>query len=229
MTVSEHSSATFDLDLPRNLRVAIVAPHPDDEVFAVGGLMAVLESRGCVLEVIAVTDGEASHARSRRITPEELRVTRSRETLHAYGLLGISPEIHRLELPDSGVARHGDALRSALRSRLRNVGLCIAPIETDGHPDHDACGSAARDVCAELSVPLWRYAVWSRLHPERPLPATPSIVQLPAAVLAKKRLAIRAYESQLHALGPEPEDGPVLPAGFLDHFSEQGEPLWPVM
>ncbi len=217
-----------ELALPESGRVAILAPHPDDEVFAVGGLMAVLEGRGCSLEVIAVTDGEASHASSTRITPAELRITRARETQQAYGLLGITPRITRLGLPDSGVSNCGEELRIAFREHLAGVTLCLAPIETDGHPDHDGSSAAALEICAELAVSAWRYAVWARLHPVRITQGTPVVFALPPEVRSKKVRAIQVYESQLHALGPLPEDGPVLPAGFLEHFSEPGEPIWPV-
>ena len=51
---------TLRLDeLGRQGRVVVIAPHPDDEVFAVGGLMTMLAWAEYELEVGAVTDGEA--------------------------------------------------------------------------------------------------------------------------------------------------------------------------
>ena len=50
-------------------RVVVVAPHPDDEVLAAGGLMRWMACRGREVLVVGVTDGEASHARSARVTP----------------------------------------------------------------------------------------------------------------------------------------------------------------
>ena len=44
-------------DLGPRGRAVIVAPHPDDEVFAVGGTMALLDWAGYEVEVVAVTDG----------------------------------------------------------------------------------------------------------------------------------------------------------------------------
>lgn len=216
------------LTLPSSGRVAIIAPHPDDEVFAVGGLMAELQGRGCVPEIIAVTDGEASHANSKQITPARLRTVRRDESQRAYSALGIEPAVRRLGMPDSRLAVLPEELRAAFRHQLQGVALCLAPIETDGHPDHDACGQAAIEICAELGVQLWRYAVWSRLNPERISQGEPSIFPLPALTLQRKDAAIRVYESQLIALGELPEDGPVLPEGFLDHFCQEGEPLWPM-
>ena len=44
----------------------VVAPHPDDEILGVGGLLALLGTA----EVAAVTDGEASHPESHVYTRE---------------------------------------------------------------------------------------------------------------------------------------------------------------
>ena len=50
---------------------------------------------------------------------------------------------------------------------------------------------------------------------------------LPPEILQRKRRALMRYASQLEPLGPAPEDGPVLPCGFLGHFTERRELLWP--
>jgi len=47
--------------LANTQRVVVVSPHPDDEVLACGGLLALHARRGGEVMVVAVTDGEASH------------------------------------------------------------------------------------------------------------------------------------------------------------------------
>ena len=212
--------------LGRRGRVVVIAPHPDDEVFAVGGLMTMFSWADYEVEIVAVTDGEASHAGSARITPAQLREVRDGETRSAYRELGIHPQRFRLGLPDSGVAPHAEALRQILTIRLTGASIVLAPLETDGHPDHDAIGRVAREVASALDVTLWRFAVWARLHPERITQGAPNQVRLPREVLARKRRAAAQYSSQFNALGPDAEDGPVLPPGFLDYFIEDRELLW---
>ena len=58
--------------VPRNARAVVVAPHPDDEVLSVGGLLAQLADIGARIEVIAVTDGTASHDGSTEWPAERL-------------------------------------------------------------------------------------------------------------------------------------------------------------
>ncbi len=221
------SERDFTLDrLGRRGRVVVIAPHPDDEVFAVGGIMTLLARAGYELEVVAVTDGEASHAFSSRITPARLREVRARETRNAYRELGIDPLRIRLEIPDSAVQAQSETLRQALATRLAGASIVFAPLETDGHPDHDAVGLATREVTAALDATLWRFAIWARVHPERITQGAPSCLPLPPDVVSRKRRAAAQYRSQLTALGPDAEDGPVLPRGFLAHFIQDKEPLW---
>lgn len=212
--------------LGRKGRVAVIAPHPDDEVFAIGGLMTLLSWAGYELEVIAVTDGEASHAASERITPVQLRDIRCQETDRAYQQLEITPQRYRLGLPDSDVASHSQALAQMLEIHCADAAFIFAPLETDGHPDHDALGRVSAKVAHRHGVPLWRYAVWARLHPQRVVQGEPDHIRLPAEVLARKRRATSEYRSQLFALGPDVRDGPVLPEGFLDFFTQEEEFLW---
>ena len=58
----------------------VVAPHPDDEVLGVGGLLSLLARAGTAIHVVAVTDGEASHPKSPTLTPQELAARRISES-----------------------------------------------------------------------------------------------------------------------------------------------------
>ncbi len=213
-------------DLGPRGRAVVISPHPDDEVFGVGGLMASLEWAGYPVEVVAVTDGEASHASSKRITADQLRAIRATETLDAYGCLGIHPERFRLGLPDAAVSSHADVLRQMLAIRFAGASFVLSPLPTDGHPDHDASGRIALDVAESLGIPLWSYAVWAWLHPERITQGEPDEFRLAHEIQARKERAVDAFTSQFNPLGPLPEDGPVLPKDFRQHFVGEWEYLW---
>ncbi len=207
--------------------IVILAPHPDDEVFALGGFMSLAAAAGFALEVVSVTDGEASHKNSTRISPATLRDVRESETRAAYAELAIAPVRTALHLPDGGVGAATEPLRGGLRGALLKAAVCIAPLEFDGHPDHDATGALALELCAELLVPLAMYAVWSRFSVcDRTASGFALKLALDARTVELKGRAMNRYQSQLQAIGPCPEDGPVLFGGFLAPFSEPREALW---
>jgi len=124
-----------------------VAPHPDDEVLVAGALM---RRHGDVV-VVAVTDGEASHARSRAITPDELRVRRAAEREEALRRLEVAPcAIVRLGAPDQGGGEHVAEIAAAVASVLRRGDLVVTVSSADPHPDHLATAKAVRRADTKL-------------------------------------------------------------------------------
>jgi LmbE family N-acetylglucosaminyl deacetylase len=208
--------------------VLVVAPHPDDETLGVGGLLQRLGELGPAIEVVAVTDGEASHAGSSTITPARLATWRAAERDLALSRLGL-PEVKvtSLHLGDGEVSRRADRLAEVLADRLGPDGLCLAPWRHDGHPDHDACGLAAATAAGRMSATLVEYPVWAWHW------ATPVGGEIPAERARRfdlnggerdrKDWAIEAFHSQLAALGSAPEDGPILPAAIVRRFQRGQE------
>jgi LmbE family N-acetylglucosaminyl deacetylase len=209
----------------RSQRLTVIAPHPDDEVFALGGTCALAVEIGLHLTVIAVTDGEASHGRSSRITPGDLAERRKAEVEDAYAILGVHPDRRRLHFPDSAV--DAAELMAVLEQYLEPDTVVFAPLSCDGHPDHNACGEAGRKMASCLSLPFFSYAVWSLLREERIGPERSTWhIHLPPAVLERKLRAMECFQSQFVALGPLPEDGPVLPESFREAFSHDFEIIY---
>lgn len=206
-------------------RAVVLAPHPDDETLAAGGLIAVLLSQGGQVVLVAATDGEASHPGS-TVTPAGLRQLRARETDRALAALADGAPggavLHRLRLPDGALATHEEALAAALVPLLGPADWCIAPFDGDGHPDHDAGGRAAARACAAtgarlLSYPLWAWH-WSRPGDPRVPWERALRVPLPPDALRRKQEALTCYPSQTEPLGPAPEDAAVVPPSDLAHF-----------
>ena len=216
--------------LPSGGWALVVAPHPDDEVLACGGLMMALSRRGVGLVVVAVTDGEASHPGSAAIRPDRLAARRRQEAVLADARLGVTPRRPWLRLPDGGVPDREAWLSATLGELLSGPAaprLCIAPFPGDGHPDHEACGRAAAVAATRRGAPLVTYPVWA-WHWARPgdrrLPlAGARALRLDRAQRTAKAAAIAAHRSQLRPLGPDRADGPVLTEGVLAHFARPFE------
>jgi LmbE family N-acetylglucosaminyl deacetylase len=105
-------------------RIMILAPHPDDEVLASGGMIATAlnSSHPPEIRVIVVTNGDASYATALFHSPhlttqknfQHQTVLRQQESLSALAILGLDEKhVHFWGFPDRGVAalwkNHWDA------------------------------------------------------------------------------------------------------------------------
>ncbi len=205
-------------------RTVVVAPHPDDEILGVGGLLALLAAAGTRVDLLAVTDGEASHPGG-SVGPPGLGPRRVAETLAALDVLGVGADVRRLRRPDGG----GQALEQPVVDALRlEPGTwLLGPWATDGHPDHEAVGRgcvrvAERDGARLLGYPVW---MWHWASPADPLVpwARALQVDLPPALQATKARAVAAFRTQILPLGPEPADAAVLPPNVLERFTRPFE------
>ena len=209
-------------------RAVVVAPHPDDEVLAAGGLMQRLATAGVALTVVSVTDGEASHPRSPTIAPPALADRRRGERGQALRRLGVGgTTVARLGLPDGGVAQHEAEVEASLTAMLAPGVACIAPWCGDGHPDHDATGRAAAAACAATGATFSRYLVWT-WHWATPADdrvpwAQGRLLTLTRAERTRKRCAVRAFATQVTALSPAPGDEAILVPEMLAHFDRPYE------
>jgi LmbE family N-acetylglucosaminyl deacetylase len=203
------TSASFDRPL------LVVAPHPDDETFGAGGLLATA-SRRHQAHVVVCSDGEAAGDEPGLA---ERRRGELREALRS--LAGEVPIARtHLGLPDGGLAAHVGAIREAVTSLLGGRTLVVAPWPGDGHPDHRAVGEACRDLGSVGADVLW-YPIWAWHW------ATPADLQdedlvcadLDPDARAAKRAATRCYRSQLEGCGGPP----VLTRSVRAHFDRARE------
>jgi LmbE family N-acetylglucosaminyl deacetylase len=216
------------LPLTEVRHLVVVAPHPDDEVLGAGGTMRLAADAGVRVELLAVTDGEASHPGSTAVTPTQLATIRRGETAAAMTALGLAHQpIHRVGIEDGAVDAAEPALAAAIAARLTSSSWCLATWAGDGHPDHEATGRAAAAACATTGARLLGYPVWT-WHWAAPgdsrVPWQVACrVPLPQPVRAAKAAAMTCYTSQLRPLGPRPEDAPVLWPGALARFDRDAE------
>jgi LmbE family N-acetylglucosaminyl deacetylase len=148
--------------VPRGGRAVVIAPHPDDEVLAVGGLLARLAGLGRDLLIVAVTDGTGSHDGSTLWPPERLRRERPLETERALRRLGLDGcETRRLGLPDGGLMPSRSALTRQVTALLQPGDTLFTTWRLDGHPDHEATGQACAAAAASRGVRLVEIPVWA--------------------------------------------------------------------
>ena len=215
--------------VPAHTRAVVVAPHPDDEVLSVGGLLAQLAECGRRVEVIAVTDGTASHRGSTEWPVERLARTRPRESLKALQCLGLAVEPIRLGLPDGGLKALRAMLAARLVSLLRPGDVVFTTWRQDGHPDHEAtgeaCALAAASTGARLAeVPVWGWH-WSRPGDMRMPWSHAFRLPLNEDAVRRKRAAVNAFTSQLRR-DASTGSGPVLRATTVQRAARPFEVIF---
>jgi len=210
-------------------RLVVVSPHPDDEVLACGGLMALAHQAGLAITVISVTDGEACYPDQPAWSPERLRVARAAELDDALRCLGVaSAERISWHIGDGAVAASEVWMGRQLAALLRPGDLVLAPWRFDGHPDHEAVARACLQAASVRGAAVKEYPVWGwhwldpQAAPAAWVPATR--VALDDALVERKRDAIQQFVTQTGAVdGLDCE--PILPAAVLQRFERSYEVL----
>jgi LmbE family N-acetylglucosaminyl deacetylase len=199
--------------LSKSDKVLIVAPHPDDESLATGGLLQRIFAQKIPVRIVFATDGENNPWAQRywekrwQIGPDErARWGRRRreEALDAIRTLGGGPDCARfLNLPDLGTTdllMHGAPDLSVLiADEIRDWVPTVALIPTmhDAHPDHSALSvafSIALDSLGGLPIRAWEYLVH---EPGVSLPYESVKLLLSIEEVACKRRAILCHETQV--------------------------------
>lgn len=210
------AAALAPLALPVASSTIVVAPHPDDESLAAGGLISGLVAAGGRVRVVTVTGGEGSH----RGHPGLVDLRRD-EQGRALAALGVTEPAIRLDLPDGSVHLHRFELATALEAALHDVDLVVAPWWSDGHTDHDACGRVAHEVVAGsgarlLAFPVW---AWQWATPDDLDGLALQRLDLARSQRAAKAAAVACYPSQTtDALGP-----PILSPAAMARFTRPFE------
>jgi LmbE family N-acetylglucosaminyl deacetylase len=120
-------------------RVAVVAPHPDDEILGCGGTMARAVQAGAEVHVVVVTRGQSPQFDEALV--EQIRA----ETLRAHAMLGVT-RTWFLDFPAAALDQVKRAdLNQALSAVLTKIepDLLFVPFVGDIHMDHQIVFNAA--------------------------------------------------------------------------------------
>lgn len=139
-----------------------VAPHPDDEVFGAGGLLAIMAAAGKAVRVLILSRGE----RAGGDASDDMAARRIEESRSAAQVLGVGAP-HALDWPDRGM-RYGEPLVASIASVIDETcpELLLLPALSEPHPDHQAVAlagmAAARRSACVRSVLF--YEVGAPMH-----------------------------------------------------------------
>ncbi|MGH8420610.1 MAG: PIG-L deacetylase family protein [Pseudomonas sp.] len=222
-------SITLDELVPPGSRLIVLAPHPDDEVLACGGLLAAMAGRQEDIQLISVTDGEGSHPGSSQWPQSRLRAQRRLESEYAIAGLGLELSRfswQRLEMVDGQVAERAESLTALLSQDLRTSDVVLSTWRHDGHCDHEAVGHCAAQAAANtgatlLEMPVWAWHWAEPNDPRIPWDRARKLV-LTDEQLMRKRKAITSHASQLQT-DTSTGAAPVLDATTLERLLQPFE------
>jgi LmbE family N-acetylglucosaminyl deacetylase len=223
-------------------RVAVFAPHPDDESLGCGGLIARLHDEGNRVHVVVMSDGSGSHPNSPRYPGPKLAALRQAEARDAVGRLGLDPanDVEFLGLPDRAVPGEAGtpaftAAVDAVATRLARweIDTVVAPLRGDAHDDHRA---SFRIINAALALQerrprLLEYGIWGTpgragvaIDPHQ-TPFRHYYIDV-SRVLRRKRAAIACHRSQITNLIDDDPTGFRLSPRTIGHFSTRWESFY---
>ena len=188
-------------------RTLILAPHPDDDVIAAGGLMQrVLESGG-ELAVVFVTDGE-NNPWPQRFLHRKIFLTdadraawgamRRREALCSLARLGVPEKSATfLAFPDQGIAARARRGENILREMVIKIvndfrpTLIVSPSTFDQHSDHRAIAYYTHRAAPQPDIATYV------IHGKAPAGRERFTLELSACEQKRKLDAVECHESQL--------------------------------
>ncbi len=173
-------------------RIAVVAPHFDDDVIQAGGAVLAALAAGAEVRVIWMTDGARGVP---GVSPPEATRLRKDEARAAMDALGVR-DFHFLDAPEERVAARGPWI-----GRLRALLEEFMPERThvvwwaDNHVDHYETARALRAAWprALADARVAAAGTWA------PLPGA-ALLPLTAELRRRKDEALRAYASQLRVV-----------------------------
>ena len=214
--------------VPPGARLVVLAPHPDDEILACGGLLAGMFPRQEDVQLISVTDGEGSHPGSTQWPQSRLRAARQQESQCAMASLGFDIDRvawQRLGIADGHVAEQAESLIALLSEDLRSTDVLLTTWRHDGHCDHEAVGHCAAQAAANsgatlVEVPIWAWH-WAEPNDPRIPWGQARKLLLTDEQQMRKRRAIHAHFSQLQpdsSTGAAPVLDPITLERLLQPF-----------
>lgn len=211
------SQASHCKALGLNNKILILAPHPDDEVFGCGGLIARLVAECHAPHVIVLTGGGGSHRGCCSTAESDIISARRKLTHKAMSALSL-PEsnIHELDFTDGHISEGNVAEKKKLEAVISEINpdVILVPHHGEGWPDH----VAARDLGIELAgddMAVYEYCVWMWYYRQKNLDwKNAYVLKMTEAEHQKKMDAIKTYHSALAPCG-NPWVG-VLPKLFVE-------------
>jgi LmbE family N-acetylglucosaminyl deacetylase len=147
---------------PTGKRIAVIAPHPDDDLLGCGGTLAQVREQDSdpSVHVLYLTDGEKGSPSPAR-SATEIASMRREEARQGLAVLGLDAGEYA-SFPDGGLVAESGAIERVVRFlKTYPPEIVMTPAPLDPHPDHRAASAIlAQALLADALEPsVWIYEV----------------------------------------------------------------------
>lgn len=153
-----------ELSLEYMHNVVIIAPHPDDEVFGCGGLIAKLIELGVNVSVIFLTKGEAI---AKGNMEDIIVAERKKLSIDALRILGLDDSrVYYLDFEDGNISKDDEKEVQKLKVLIENISpdTVFYPHMFEGSPDHEIASDIVASLSLGFAVNMYFYCVWLWHH-----------------------------------------------------------------
>lgn len=154
---------------PSSAKSVIFLPHPDDEVFGMGGTIAAKIAAGAECVFVLATWGEKSHCSCCPGTEGEVTIKRREAFYQSVAALGINhPYVIELGLADDGILQLKEEDYVMTRNKIMAILSEVMaqevyyPAWQDSHPDHIGLSKLCHEAIVQSGgkYHTLRYIVW---------------------------------------------------------------------
>ena len=150
------------MELPEHL--VVLAPHPDDEVFGCGQLMANMREAGKKVSIVYLTCGEGSHRNCCETEEKEIAQARTNLAEKACEISNCDGEQIWAGIIDGDINSERDEKRiEEIVREIHNrdkVDAIAAPHRFEGWKDHENTYLIGKNVAQTMRLPFYEYCVW---------------------------------------------------------------------
>lgn len=173
----------MSLDIQKNDKILVVAPHPDDESIGCGGTLSLYRGH---CDVLLVTDGYSEELDNREISQK-----RKKEFAEAVKFLDVC-KIIELHISEGKIEKNADRFLEVDYSCYKYI---LVPNRFESHKDHRDVYSAVMRAAKRKhsAAELLEYEVWTTLR-------NPNVKIDITNVTAQKEEAIKKHASQVSDL-----------------------------
>jgi len=151
-----------ELKIPQEKKILIFSPHPDDDIFGMGGTILNLLDNNCQIKIIHLTDG--SKGTISGIRDKRLIALRKKEAEKAMESLGVKDYVFWGYM-DGNLPINKSTLRATetLINSFKPDIICL-PSVFDDHPDHKRTNEIVTKILESgnmVDIQIWGYEIWS--------------------------------------------------------------------